>query len=106
RLMKADLSQQDQRAEAGVLVGLTYETGRQLLERGHPEKARPYFRGAIKRDKGFLPAYIGLGEILIREGKVKNAAEILEKVYRKTGNIILLHRLEELYLEMGEPGEI
>ena len=106
RLMKADLSQQDQRAEAGLLVGLTYETGRQLLERGHPEKARPYFRGAIKRDKGFLPAYIGLGEILIREGKVKNAAEILEKVYRKTGNIILLHRLEELYLEMGEPGEI
>ena len=106
RMMKADLSQQDQRAEAGVLVGLTYETGRQLLERGHPEKARPYFRGAIKRDKGFLPAYIGLGEILIREGKVKNAAEILEKVYRKTGNIILLHRLEELYLEMGEPGEI
>jgi lipopolysaccharide biosynthesis regulator YciM len=106
RLMKANLSEHDQRGEARLLVGLTYEAGRQLLERGHPEKARPFFRGAIKRDKGFLPAYIGLGEILVREGKVKNAAEILEKVYRKTGNVIILHRLEELYLEMGEPGEI
>jgi lipopolysaccharide biosynthesis regulator YciM len=106
RLMKAHLSEQDQRAEAGLLVGITYEVGRQLLERGHPDKARHSFRGAIKRNKGFLPAYIGLGEILIREGKTKNAAEILEKVYAKTGNIILLHRLEELYLETGEPGEI
>lgn len=106
RLMKATLSEPDQRAETQMLVGLTYEVGRQHLERGHPDRARPYFRGAIKRDKNFLPAYIGLGEILIHEGKTRNAAEILEKVYRKTGNIILLHRLEELCLEMGEPGEI
>jgi len=106
RLMKANLSDEDQRAEATLLVGITYEVGRQFLERGHPEKARRYFRGAIKRDKRFLPAYIGLGEILIHEGKTKNAAEILEKVYAKTGNVIVLHRLEELYLEMGEPGEI
>jgi len=106
RLMKANLSDEDQRAEATLLVGITYEVGRQFLERGRPEKARRYFRGAIKRDKRFLPAYIGLGELLIHEGKTKNAAEILEKVYAKTGNVIVLHRLEELYLEMGEPGEI
>lgn len=106
RLMKANLAEPDQRAEAAMLVGITYEVGRQLLERGHPEKARRYFRGAIKRDKNFLPAYIGLGEILIHEGKMRNAAEIFEKIYAKTGNIILLHRLEELYLEMGEPAEI
>ncbi|MFQ5991632.1 MAG: tetratricopeptide repeat protein [Nitrospiraceae bacterium] len=106
RLLKANLSDQDQRVETRTLVGLTYEVGRQFLERGQPGKARPYFRGAIKRNKQFLPAYIGLGEILIREGKTKNAGEILEKVYVKTRDIIILHRLEELYLEMGEPGEI
>jgi lipopolysaccharide biosynthesis regulator YciM len=106
RLVKANLSQQEQQEENRLLVGITYEVGRQLLERGHPEKARRYFRGAIKRDKTFLPAYIGLGEILISEGKSRSAAEILEKVYVKTGNIILLHRLEELCLDLGEPGEI
>ncbi|MEW6542652.1 MAG: tetratricopeptide repeat protein [Nitrospirota bacterium] len=106
RLLKANLSEQDHRTEASLLAGITYEVGRQQLERGHSDKARHFFRAAIKRDKRFLPAYIGLGEILIREGKTKNAAEILEKVYAKTGNVILLHRLEELYLDMGEPGEI
>ena len=106
RLLKSHLPEQDQRTETEVLVGLTYEVGRQLLERGHPEKARRYFRSAMKRDKSFLPAYIGLSEILIHEGKTKNAADILEKVHTRTGNIILLHRLEELYLEMGEPSEI
>jgi lipopolysaccharide biosynthesis regulator YciM len=106
RLLKSHLPEQDQQTEAGVMVGLTYEVGRQLLERGHPEKARRYFRAAMKRDKTFLPAYIGLSEILIHEGKTKNAAEILEKVYTRTGNIILLHRLEELYLDLGEPSEI
>src|SRR5438552_3206002 len=106
RLLKANLPEPERRAEANLLTGITYEVGRQLLERGHPEKARRYFRGAIKRDRTFLPAYIGLGEILIREGKTKNAAEILEKVYRKTGNVIILHRLEELYLDSAEPGEI
>ena len=83
-----------------------YEVGRQLLERGHADKARRYFRGAIKKDRTFLPAYIGLGEILIREGKTKDAVEILKKVYAKTHNIIILHRLEELFLEQGEPSEI
>jgi len=106
RLMKTGLPEQDLRAEASLLVGLTYEVGRQFLERDHPDKARRYFRAAMKRDKQFLPAYIGLSEILIHEGKTKNAAEILEKIYAKTRNIIILHRLEELYLEMGEPGEI
>lgn len=106
RLMKAHLSEADQQKETAVLVGLTYEVGRRLLERGQPDKARHYFRAAIKRDKQFLPAYIGLADLLIQEGKTKSAAEILEKVYAKTGNIILLHRLEELYLDMGEPGEI
>ncbi|MCZ6780067.1 MAG: tetratricopeptide repeat protein [Nitrospirae bacterium] len=106
RLLKANLSEPDQRTENSTLVGLTYEVGRQMLERGHSDKARHYFRGAMKRDKQFLPAYIGLGELLVREGKTKNAVGILEKVYAKTRNIIILHRLEELYLEMGEPGEI
>jgi lipopolysaccharide biosynthesis regulator YciM len=105
RIVKEPLSMEDRPLEAGLLVGIRYEVGRQFLERGQFDKARRFFRGAMKRDKTFLPAYIGLGEVLIREGKVKNAAEILEKVYRRTRSVIILHRLEELYLEMGEPGE-
>jgi tetratricopeptide (TPR) repeat protein len=37
RLLKAHLSEAEHRAESGVLVGLTYEVGRHLLERGQPD---------------------------------------------------------------------
>jgi len=106
RLLKANLPAPEKQAEAALLVGCMYEVGRQLLERGHPDKARRYFRGAIKKDRSFLPAYIGIGEILIHEGKPKDAVEIFKKVYSRTRSVIILHRLEELFLDQGEPSEI
>jgi lipopolysaccharide biosynthesis regulator YciM len=106
RLVKAGLSDQEVRAEIQVMTGLKYEVGRQYLERGDLDLARRYFRNAIKLDKGFLPARIGFGELLIREGKLKQAAESWEKSYLKTDNPLFLQRLEDLYLELGEPGEM
>jgi len=106
RLLKAGLSEHEVRAETQVMTGLKYEVGRQSLERGDLDLARRYFREAIKLDKGFLPARIGFGELLIRESKLKQAAESWEKSYGKTGNPLFLQRLEDLYLEMGEPGEM
>ena len=106
RLLKAGLSDHEVRAEIQVMTGLKYEVGRQYLERGDLDLARRYFRNAIKLDKGFLPARIGFGELLIREGKLKQAAESWEKSYVKTGNPLFLQRLEDLYLELGEPGEM
>jgi tetratricopeptide (TPR) repeat protein len=106
RLLKVSLPLTEKQTEEALLVGCMYEVGRQLLERGHPDKARRYFRGAIKKDRGFLPAYIGMGEILLHEGKTKDAVAILKKVYSRTRSVIILHRLEELYLDQGEPSEI
>jgi lipopolysaccharide biosynthesis regulator YciM len=106
RLLKANLPEPERQAETQLLVGCMYEVGRHFLERGHHDKARRYFRGAIKKDRTFLPAYIGIGEILIREGKIKDAVEIFKKVYAKTQSVIILHRLEELFLDIGEPSEI
>ena len=106
RLVKANLPTPEKQTEAALLVGCMYEVGRQLLERGHPDKARRYFRSAIKKDRSFLPAYIGMGEILLHEGKTKDAVEILKKVYSRTRSVIILHRLEELFLDQGEPSEI
>lgn len=106
RLLKAGLPEAEVRAENQVLTGLKYELGRQYMERGDREQARRYYKDAIKLDKGFLPARIGFGETLIREGKLRQAAESWEKSYVKTGNAIFLQRLEDLYLEMGEPSEM
>lgn len=106
RLLKAGLPDADVPAENQVLAGLKYELGRQYMERDDRDQARRQFKDAIKLDKGFLPARIGFGETLIREGKLRQAAESWEKSYVKTDNPIFLQRLEDLYLEMGEPGDM
>ncbi|HLG23176.1 MAG TPA: tetratricopeptide repeat protein [Candidatus Manganitrophaceae bacterium] len=106
RIMKLPLSQEALRAELVIFLGTKYELGRNFLQRNQPEIARRYFKGGIKLDKSFLPAYIGLAEIHIKEGRMESAGALLEKGYEITRHLILLHRLEDLYLEMGEPERI
>src|SRR2546426_1177514 len=103
RLLKAGLSEHEVRAETQVMTGLKYEVGRQCLERGDLDLARRYFREATKLDKGFLPARIGFGELLIREGKLKHAAESWEKSYVKTGNPLILQQALNRPRPVGAP---
>ena len=105
RLLSNPLSASERDVEHRKLVGFKYEFGRSLLEAGDMERAKKLFRGVIKLDKDFIPAYLGLGEVYFEEGKVKEAAELWEKAYKMTSSILLLHRLEDLYLKQGEPGK-
>jgi tetratricopeptide (TPR) repeat protein len=100
------MSENDAKRERSLFLGIKYELGRSYSEKGLGDRARRYLKGAIKLDRSFLPAYIGLGGTLLDEGKPQNAAELLEKAFGITRNIILLHRLEELYLELDEPEQI
>ena len=105
RLLASPLSSSEQEVEHRKLVGFKYEFGRSLLEAGDMERAKKIFRGVIKLDKDFIPAYLGLGEVYYEEGRSKEAAELWEKAYKMTSSILLLHRLEDLYLKQGEPGK-
>jgi lipopolysaccharide biosynthesis regulator YciM len=105
RLLANPLSPAEQEVEHRKLVGFKYEFGRSLLEAGDMERAKKIFRGVIKLDKDFIPAYLGLGEVFFEEDKVKEAAELWEKAYKMTLSLLLLHRLEDLYLRQGEPGK-
>lgn len=105
RLLANPLSSSDQEVEHRKLVGFKYELGRLLLEAGDLERAKKIFRGVIKLDKDFIPAYLGLGEVYLEEDKIKDAAELWEKAYKVTSSVLLLHRLEDLHLKQGEPGK-
>ncbi len=104
RLVANPLSAQEQEVEHRKFIGFKYELGRSLLEKGELEQARKVFRGVIKLDKDFIPAYLGLGEVYLEEGKAKDAADLWEKAYKMTSSIVLLLRLEDLWLRQGEPG--
>jgi lipopolysaccharide biosynthesis regulator YciM len=99
------LSPSEQEVEHRKLVGFKYEFGRHLLEAGDFDRARKIFRGVVKLDKDFIPAYLGLGEVYLEENKTREAAVLWEKAYRMTSSTLLLHRLEDFYLKQGEPGK-
>lgn len=106
KMMKLPLPDEVRNKERLIFLGIKYEIGTLFLQRDQRSLARRYFKGAIKLDKGFLPAYLGLGETHIKEGRMNVAAALLEKAYDMTHHLILLHRLEDIYLEMGEPERI
>ena len=104
RLLSNPLGTQELEVEHRKLIGFKYELGRSMLEAGDLERARKVFRSVIKLDKDFVPAYLGLGEVYLEEGKSKEAGQLWEKSYKMTSSVLLLHRLEDLYLKQGEPG--
>lgn len=106
RLLKLATTDEERLQETKHLLGMKYELGLSNMKHGNKEVARRYFKGAIKLSKAFLPAYIGLGETHLREGKGEHAANLWEKAYNITRNVILLHKLEDLYLELGNPEKI
>lgn len=106
QVMKATADPEALQRENARYVGIKYELARLYLEKGMRDQARKYLKGTIKLDRGFLPGYIGLGEASIQEGRVDHAAELWEKAYDLTSSVILLHRLEDLFVETGEPEKI
>jgi len=105
RLLSTPLTPSEQEVEHRRLVGFKYEHGRALLEAGDLERAKKIFRGVIKLDKDFIPAYLGLGEVYLEENKIGEAAELWAKAFKMTSSTLLLLRLEDLYLKLGEPGK-
>jgi lipopolysaccharide biosynthesis regulator YciM len=106
KILKATSSSEDKAAEHQRLIGMRYELGRSLLEDGNLDKAKRIFKGVLRLDKDFIPAYLGLGEVYLQEGDIAGASELWEKSYQTTSSIIFLLRLEDLYLSLGEPNKI
>ncbi len=60
----------------------------------------------INEDKRFIPAYILLAETFKRMNKLNEAGRVYGRGYTKTGHIIFLIKMEDLYINKGDPGAI
>ncbi len=85
------------------LVGYTYEYGRVSIELGELEQAERVFSTLVKTSPDFIPAYLGLTEVMISEGEVEEATELLQKSYKDLKSKLLLIRLEDLMISIGDP---
>jgi lipopolysaccharide biosynthesis regulator YciM len=105
-ILKNEHTEKDKNRERQILVGCKYEYGRQSLENGELEKAKKAFKTVLRLEKDFVPATLGLAEVLLREGESEEAINLLEKSYEETFSMIILARLEDLLINVGEPGRL
>lgn len=106
RIFKAARAPAELDAARRMFCGIKYELARIWMAKGDRDRARRAFRGVVKLDKQFVPAYVGWGELILQEGRPHDAASLYEKAYAAVGELILLHRLEDLYIDLGEPEQI
>ncbi|MDI1471184.1 tetratricopeptide repeat protein [Thermodesulfovibrio sp. 1176] len=89
--------------EENKLIGYSYEYGRVNLEQGNLENAERIFSTLIKSHPNFIPSYLGMVEVLISKGELEEAINLIEKAYFEHKSKILLIRLEDLLISIGDP---
>ncbi len=89
--------------EEKKLIGYTYEYGRVSLEQGDIENAERIFTSLIKSNPAFIPSYLGMVEVHISKGEIEEAINLIDKVYNEQKSKILLLRLEDLLISIGDP---
>lgn len=105
-IIKLEQNEKDKQKEERRLLGYKYEYARASLESGEPEKAEKAFRTLIKMDSAFIPAYLGIAEVMLMKGEAEEAINFLEKGFEERHSVILLARLEDLLISVGEPGRL
>lgn len=105
-ILKYESDEPTKVVEQRKLLGYKYEYARASLETGHLEKAEKAFREIIKTDPKFLPAYLGSAEVLISQGENEQAINLLEKAYEELASTIIVARLEDLLISVGEPSRL
>jgi lipopolysaccharide biosynthesis regulator YciM len=105
-ILKHEHSEKDRRREHQNLIGYKYEYGRYSLENNQLEKAKKAFKTVLRLDKDFIPATLGIAEVMLREGESEEAVNLLEKAYETTSSTIVLARIEDLLISLGEPSRI
>jgi len=88
-----------------ISLGIRYELGSQQAERGDLKGGVASLTTVLKRDPGFVPAYIRLGEAHRASGRVDEAIATWWQGYRATRSPELLTALELHYLENEQPEE-
>jgi len=90
-------------------LGLQYESAKERVRKDDPrlyEQVLKDLREIISDNKRFIPAYTLSAEVYKHTGKLNDAGRVYGRGFAKTGHIVFLRQLEDLYIDRGEPGVI
>jgi tetratricopeptide (TPR) repeat protein len=88
------------------VLGIRYEKAETLFNKKFETSSDAIIKELkeiISEDKRFIPAYILLAEAYKRTGKLNEAGRVYGRGYSKTGHIIFLLKMEDLYIDRGNP---
>lgn len=106
KVLKCKLSDEDDERENRNLLGYKFEHAKHLLATGETDKAIKSLKSIIKADKDFISAYLTLGDTYLADNNNKEAEALFLKGYDLTSSPVLLARLEEYFINIGEPSTI
>ncbi len=106
KIVKFKQSEKETVEESDRLTGYRYELGRQQIDAGQPEKAVKTLKAVFKADRNFVAAYTSLADAYEKEGNLKELKATLLKGFEETSSLVLLVRLEDYYINHGEPGAV
>jgi lipopolysaccharide biosynthesis regulator YciM len=92
--------------ETEWLAVIYYELGRADVARANASGALGHFRNAVRADRLFLPAVLGLGDACELTGDHREAVRVWERAVETMPALPLLARLERAYRQEGRPSRI
>lgn len=90
-------------------MGIRYEKAKEQFEKGderHYDAILKELKEITGEQKKFIPGYVLTGEVYERMGKLNDAGRVYGRGYAKTGHIVFLLKMEDLYINRREPGVI
>lgn len=106
QIIKTVPNAKEREKETAELLGYKYEYGRQCLENNVLVSAKKAFKEILKENNGFIPAHLGIAEVMLKEESAESAVEYLEKAREQTKSPIILARIEDLLITTGEPSRL
>lgn len=88
------------------VLGIRYEKAETLFNKkfeANSEAIIKELKEIISENKRFIPSYILLAEAYKRTGKLNEAGRVYGRGYSKTGHIVFLLKMEDLYIDRGNP---
>ncbi len=92
--------------EKELLLYLRYEVARQAISDGSPENAKSELKDILRQEADFVPAKVSLGDAYAAMGSGDDAVKTWQEGYKKLGKGVFLERLEDYFMERGDPSSL
>lgn len=102
KIQEKILKEYPKEEEKKLKICLIYELAKSLKENGKIKDALHKIQELLKEEPKFTPAWVLFGDLYKEEREDEKAISVYTEGFKNTYSAILIHRIEDLYLEKEE----